>query len=529
MGWWRTLLGKKPATRPVGDANLLVISDVHLGEDIVIDGPESLGDYIRTLNRELADFVGAHRRARVNERPWHLVINGDLFDFVKVSLRPEPHEAFLLWSRQQIDLKETLSIPNTAENVVWKLERIIEIHRPLFRELALFVLDGNRLTFIEGNHDAEFYFEEVRKTLVASLSRLAEQSIRQEHRQGAWDAADFETRIAFREWFAAEPGLYHIEHGHQYDEYCSFEYHLAPLDRKDGLTLATPISHRAAPYFAKHVAELTHRGFDKMGLWALIRFAIARGPRIVWEMTGAYWAMIFDLMGQVGPKRHRALAALAESHQARLRSMADESPYGFSTLDALDRLTATPAEYSRLKMYHGGYLDRFIVGSAIVLGLIPGLLMSWHWALLWSLGVLVTGFLVLRGIAWACRSDLDAALRAAAARIAEITGVRYVVFGHSHHPGLVDLRLVGNVGRFGERAYYLNSGSWVTREILLGEEGAGMTYVEITGRGAALKRWVSKQRAAVCLAATFEPAPAASAKPISREEDAVAKRPSHVE
>ena len=30
-------------------------------------------------------------------------------------------------------------------------------------------------------------------------------------------------------------------------------------------------------------------------------------------------------------------------------------------LDQLDKLKATPAEYSRIKMYHGGYFDRFLV------------------------------------------------------------------------------------------------------------------------------------------------------------------------
>jgi hypothetical protein len=52
------------------------------------------------------------------------------------------------------------------------------------------------------------------------------------------------------------------------------------------------------------------------------------------------------------------------------------------------------------------------------------------------------------------------------------------------------LRQEFGVGRFGETSFYLNSGSWVTREILLGEAGEGMTYVELTQHGAALKRWL---------------------------------------
>ncbi len=47
--------------------------------------------------------------------------------------------------------------------------------------------------------------------------------------------------------------------------------------------------------------------------------------------------------------------------------------------------------------------------------------------------------------------DLPEDLRCVAARVAEQTGVRYVVLGHSHHPELVNLRERYGVGRFGSR------------------------------------------------------------------------------
>ena len=97
--------------------------------------------------------------------------------------------------------------------------------------------------------------------------------------------------------------------------------------------------------------------------------------------------------------------------------------------------------------------------------------------------------------------EISDILRNAAARIADQTGARYVIFGHSHHPELVDLRELG-VGRFGERAFYLNSGSWVTREILDDGSGQGMTYVEITSKGAALRRWVAANKSAEVIASS---------------------------
>ena len=42
----------KPTPAGEADENLLVISDIHLGEDILDEGPASLSEYIRALNRE---------------------------------------------------------------------------------------------------------------------------------------------------------------------------------------------------------------------------------------------------------------------------------------------------------------------------------------------------------------------------------------------------------------------------------------------------------------------------------------------
>src|SRR4051812_16623007 len=90
MTWWRRARAKRAQAAAPLEENVLVISDIHLGEDIVSTGPDHLSEYIRALNRELADFIASHRQRRDEGRVWHLVINGDMFDFVKVSLVPEP-------------------------------------------------------------------------------------------------------------------------------------------------------------------------------------------------------------------------------------------------------------------------------------------------------------------------------------------------------------------------------------------------------------------------------------------------------
>ena len=481
MAWWRRARQQKQApdkSTAVAD-DVLVISDIHLGEDILVRGPGHLAEYIRSLNLNLTQFIEHHRRhPPAGERHWHLVINGDMFDFVKVSLRPEEDEL-----ADAVQLAQTMrraQLPNTPQNVVWKLSRILEIHRPLFRELARFLAAGHRVTIIEGNHDAEFYFPEVREALRQELVRLAD--IKDTAAAGLLAA-----RLQFRSWFVAAPGRYHIEHGHQYDEFCSFEYNLAPDDRTLEQTLATPLSHRPLPYFAELLGDFSTHGVSSWSLGRILRFIGSLGPRAILKLLRLYVVVGFVLLKQAGKKRRTQLQGQERAHHAQLRQLSLDSPYGFETLTALDKLKAPPAEYSFFKMVHVFYIDRFVVGLGTLVSTLTA------WLLGNPQGALVAclmGLLTLFALARWPKPAIRLLLRRAAAQIADVSGARFVVFGHSHAPEVINLRRDFGVGRFGETSFYLNSGSWVTREILLGEAGEGMTYVELTQQGAALKRWL---------------------------------------
>ena len=502
--WWGS---KEPEDLPDEGEGILVISDIHLGEDVLARGPEHLGDYIRVLNRELAAFVAAHREAAVeSKRRWHLVINGDMFDFVKVSVEPDPGEAYERWSRSLGADDRIEQLPNTPRNVVFKLERILEIHRPLFKEFARFLLDGHSITMIEGNHDAEFYFQEVQRTLRAFLVKEA-QKIHQKESSGGpeneFSAEKITSGVNFRTWFEASPGRYHIEHGHQYDQFCSFEYHLVPLDRVDSKELATPMSHRLMPYFTEMLGDFSTHGIDRWSLLKWMRYALTLGPKMIWLAFRIYMVAMWDLLSRAGSRRAEELQRLSEAHDAELEGMASRSPYGLDTLKSLDRLKATPAEYSLMKMMRIFYFDRFLVGLVWSAFLGLAVFLGGTWGLGLGLASTTTAALVLWALSRERVQPTEEVLRESAAQIADRTGARYVVFGHSHHPELVDLTDVYGVGRFGERAYYLNSGSWVTREILLGEEGKGMTYVELSAEGAALKRWRGKRQDPEIVASSY--------------------------
>src|SRR6478609_9561679 len=70
--------------------NILVISDLHLGEDLR-PGVANVS-YLRhlvKLERELQAFLAYHTQNRIDGKPWTLVVNGDMVDFMSVCIMPE--------------------------------------------------------------------------------------------------------------------------------------------------------------------------------------------------------------------------------------------------------------------------------------------------------------------------------------------------------------------------------------------------------------------------------------------------------
>src|SRR5207247_1616473 len=72
------------------DKNILVISDLHLGESIKPNATSV--SYLRQLarlDRELTAFLAHYRDHRIDGRPWRLVVNGDMVDFMSVHILPQ--------------------------------------------------------------------------------------------------------------------------------------------------------------------------------------------------------------------------------------------------------------------------------------------------------------------------------------------------------------------------------------------------------------------------------------------------------
>src|SRR5688572_26778137 len=70
------------------EKNILVISDLHLGDDLR-PGSASRPGQLATLAGELVAFLAHYSTHRLGGRPWRLVVNGDLVDFMSMRIMPD--------------------------------------------------------------------------------------------------------------------------------------------------------------------------------------------------------------------------------------------------------------------------------------------------------------------------------------------------------------------------------------------------------------------------------------------------------
>jgi hypothetical protein len=74
---------------PEGAYNTLVISDLHLGEDLSPSAGEANTLHIDIVERQLISFLRYYARRREDGRPWRLIVNGDMVDFVSIAIFPD--------------------------------------------------------------------------------------------------------------------------------------------------------------------------------------------------------------------------------------------------------------------------------------------------------------------------------------------------------------------------------------------------------------------------------------------------------
>jgi hypothetical protein len=207
----------------------------------------------------------------------------------------------------------------------------------------------------------------------------------------------------------------------------------------------------------------------------LFRANLSALPRIV----ALYVAMVRRILARSGDHSWSAEDAVRAKHQHRVSAFEAESGMPQGTAEQIDAMHAPPVMRNRIATARFLALDLWAAGFAFAGAAVVVLAMfSATIAVLAALGALgLIGLLIYMGSIRLAGMTEAADLHKTAERVAELLGVRNVVFGHSHGAGSWPIK---------GGSTYLNVGTWVPVE-----ESSYFVYavLEAHDRQARLMRW----------------------------------------
>jgi UDP-2,3-diacylglucosamine pyrophosphatase LpxH len=435
---------------PAFDESLLILSDVHLGNDLN-DLTSHGARRSKLVDSDLANLLAHYGRTPPSGRRWRLVIAGDFIDFIGMAIRPREGEL----DTEPSDEEREHGLGNAADHGRVKLRAVGARHAVVFEALAAFVADGHALTIVHGNHDVEFHWDGVKQELRALLVAIAART----HGGDAAFARDFAARIEFAPWFYYVGGVAYVEHGHQYDTLCSTEHVMAPLSPRDPRRIARSFSDVLLRWVVRPTRGVPEYGHHRMGLIDYVLLGGRLGAGGLLRLAARFASAIVELFRLRSASLSEAARALREEHERKMTALAEVTRIGIEKLRALAALQAPPVTRSVSKILASVLLDRLALGlvaaptmAAIALGVHH----AWRWAIVAAIASVWTMahfHLRARRRAWfGERLDNDEVLVERAGHLAHLFPAAFVVMGHTHTPVMVPVAE--------GTATYINVGSW---------------------------------------------------------------------
>lgn len=480
--------------------NLLVLSDVHLGSDLVQharpDAPARSSASSRR-DHELVALLHHYRERPQDEKPWRLVIAGDFIDFAGMSVSGLPDEL----ATEPTEEERAHGLGSASDHTLIKLRHVAAHHRDVFAELAQFVAAGNSLVIVRGNHDVDLHWEAVQAEFRAILAG---------HAAGSGD------RVEFADWFYYEEGLVYIEHGHQYDDYCSYDHVLHPVLPSDPRRSYPSVSDVLLRYVVRPTRGMLESGHDSAGALDYLRFGARLGVRGLLDLGRRFALAVVCLITLWREHFSDAGQWVRQEHERKMALLAEARHISLIKLRALASLQRPPVTRSLLRLLAGVMLDRVAVALASVVALTWLLVARWTPTLGVSIGVCLVGLALTAWLWGRTRATLDASdsLRAGAAAVAGLFPAALIVMGHTHLPEMTRRARSG--------ATYVNLGAWAEEDTPDGTSPplpASRTHLVVCQKGnrlsAKLLRWDAARGTEVLRAARLRcPAPEATPKAV---------------
>jgi UDP-2,3-diacylglucosamine pyrophosphatase LpxH len=406
----------------------VIISDVHLceaepGDDLWMRWRQR--PYFP--DQEFAHLVDVLlREAHGPDEVIELVFNGDLFDF-DAGRVIDGHAVFE-------DLPRTESYANEI------IDRILADHTGYVGALAKLLTAGpHRVVFVSGNHDPQLLFEGVRYRIRDTLARAA------------GDPSVTE-RVLFRAWFHHTPDRIHVEHGNQYDPYCSFRYAMLPHRPIPGTeepeiqpTVGSIAFRNMASrmgYFNPHVDSSFLLSFPEyVSHW--VKYYLFTRRDLVIPFTVGLVSMFRQLIARRDP-------GSPERAEENLQRAAEETGADRARIARHVALQAPPAEDALHTVAREFWVDRFLLGFLCTAAIVTPMFVRNRTAVGIAVGMPALFAAYEYAVPRRTLDDNWATVAAMSHRIAEIYDVRAVVFGHTHIP----------YGRWEHGVFHGNTGTW---------------------------------------------------------------------
>lgn len=388
------------------------------------------------IDETLAQFL-VHIQKKSDGNKIELVLNGDIFDFDSVMSLPEKPIYKISW------LEKRRGLFPRQEKSLFKIKVILEEHKTFIDVLRNFILNGNKLVIIPGNHDVELHFPEVQK-FIRNFLDIPE---------------DLQKNVVFTSWFYISNKDTLIEHGHQQDPYCICENPLNPflLDYNQ-LSVRLPFGNVACRYmmnglglFNPHVEQnyiMSISGYIKF----FLKYLITAQPLIIWTWL---WGAVATLW-HVTVDRFATPFRGHVSQEARVNIESELAQATPAMVRQLQELFVIPATNNPILIAKELWLDRLflilfalIATYQVVSTLKEYLGISLYWVFL-LVALFIPFFLFYARSVSSLVSEYKEPNETLLSKQAEIAQVKRVVYGHTHIPrhefyGFVE---------------HLNSGTW---------------------------------------------------------------------
>ncbi len=430
--------------------NLLVLSDLHLGEQMPGESRESVELRSRQIDNRFSSFLSYFTQHKKNNLPWRLIIAGDLLDFMRTHVfLPESPEV------TPDDVSAWKIPPHDLEGSLLKLDQIFRLHKLAFIALSQFINDGNELVLISGNHDSELNWPELQEAFRSNLYDIASQFAPNIDRE------TFYQRIKFSPWFYYEVGRIYVEHGHLYDPYNVIDDFLNPgatHPQKEVLSPSHIVSKGQNPC-QEALSKISLEHLDSWDFNALVDWFLL----LNWQLRKKVFLQISSLALQLlvtawNRQFRKTLTMDPKEQEKAFQKISEEQKIELDILRKLKDFSTPPIYDKFFDTLQALYIDRLILLLLTTMIMTFALLVPWNptiRALIMTMTATLTVYLYTFLARRRPVSESIPGLIYASLQIATLLQVPFVVFGHVHqfqHKKLDDDKTYINIGTWCETA-----------------------------------------------------------------------------